>query len=167
MRKLNRRALLGGASLAAFTASLPKTAWAGNPWAPTELGVELMRRLWGFAEATYVRVRTVDAEWSPEYDEAKVAAADEAENETEALIEEMVEAILKRPVTAPAHLTDLAIAEQVYDDPHSDSDRCREVTTALVTAILRLSGVPQNVSSMDAVYKRVARAHEAAEGHVA
>jgi hypothetical protein len=167
MRKLNRRALLSSASLAAFAASIPKTAWAGNPWAPTELGVELMRRLWGFAEATYVRVRTVDAEWSADYDEEKVAAADAAESETEALIEEMVEAILKRPVTEPAHLTDLAIAEQVYDDPHSDSDRCREVTTALVTAILRLSGVPQNASSMDAVYKRVARAHGDTEGDVA
>src|ERR1700686_4198990 len=160
MHKLNRRALLGGASLAAFAASLPQAAWAGNPWAPTELGVELMRRLWGFAEAPHVRVNLCDASWAPEYDAEKVAAADEAENATEALIEEMVQAILKRPVTEPAHLTDLAIAEQVYDDPHSDSDRCREVTTALVKAILRFSGVPQNVSSMDAVYKQVARAHK-------
>ena len=64
MRKLNRRALLSTASLAAFAASLPQKAWAGNPWAPTELGIELMRRRWAFAEATYVRVRMVDAEWS-------------------------------------------------------------------------------------------------------
>jgi hypothetical protein len=56
-----------------------------------------MRRRWAFAEATYVRVHLIDAEWHPEYDAEKVAAADEAEDATEALINKTVDAIFKRP----------------------------------------------------------------------
>lgn len=160
MRKLDRRSLLSKASLAAFAASLPKTAWADNPWAPTKLGVELMKRLWAFAEATYVRVNMVDAEWAPEYDAEKVAAADEAEDEADALLDETVDAILARPVTEPAHLTDLALAHEAKDDGHAEP-----ATKALIEAILRFAGLPQSASTMDGVYKQVARARETAEAH--
>jgi hypothetical protein len=132
-----------------------------------ELGVELMRRRWAFAEAVYVRVRTVDAKRAPEYDAEKVAAADKAENETEALIDEIAEAILERPVTELSHLTDLALVEALDDIHRDEYSRKDKATTRLGDAILRLAGIPQSTSSMDAVYKQVARAHKTIEGHVA
>lgn len=155
MSKINRRTLLSSASLAAFAASLPKTEWSGNPWAPTKLGVELMRRLWAFAEATYIRVNMVDASWHPDYDEAKITAAEEAEDETDALLDKMVDAILARPVTELAHLTDLALAHEAKDDGYAEL-----ATKALIEAILRFAGLPQSASTMDGVYEQVQRAHE-------
>ena len=164
MRKLNRRALLGGASLAAFTASLPQAAWAGNPWAPTELGVRADASALGLRRGDLRRVRTVDAEWAPETTRRRSRPPKGRERDRGSHRRDGG-GHPKRPVTEPAHLTDLAIAEQVYDDPNSNSDRCHEVTSGIGQGHLALLRNPQSVSSMDAVYKQVERAHETAEGH--
>jgi hypothetical protein len=86
---------------------------------------------------------------------------------TEALINEIVDTIFKRPVTELSHLTDLALVEELDDIHRDEFDRSDKATTLLSRAILRLAGIPQSTSSTDAVYKQVARAHKTTEGHVA
>jgi hypothetical protein len=129
-----------------------------------------MRRLPAWAEATHVRVRVCDVRGYPEYDAEKLAVADEAEDATSALIQEVGQAILDRPVTELAHLTDLAIVTRAFGDEDEDWGSYGgpfdilegRAAGALIAAVLKLGGVPESMASSHEVYRQVERTHAAA-----
>lgn len=145
----SRRAAMvgGGAALAAVaSAALDGAAAAAtdsNPWAPTELGKAVLQAAPEYWHATIARCYVCDGLSWPEYDPELVAEADDLENSTRDAMQEAIDAIVERPITEPAHLTDLAIAfcAWEFEDTLNGAEQCEPIVAALISGILEKSGV--------------------------
>jgi hypothetical protein len=151
------------AALASTAAAAGAPAAEVNPWAPTELGLDIIR----FMSQTYGAVlyedcHVVDAEWAPDFDAAKLADVRRASRETDARRDRLCAAITERPVTLPAHLTDLAIAfcaREIEDDLLQLEDGSAPVDLIIAT-ILTMAGVEIPRPWGQALYEQI----EAAKG---
>jgi hypothetical protein len=131
-----------------------------NPWAPTELGCELLDLLPTYAAAMFVDCNTIDAKSDPEYDAKRSAAAVRAVDQATRAIDRVARAIISRPATEHAHLTDLAIVQQFNAARQGSEyvDRETHAANAMSKAILALGGVKASAYSVAALYKAAERA---------
>jgi hypothetical protein len=193
-----RRAALSACLAAALPFSLQASAQpAGRQpvLRPTELGLELIRRLPAYAEATSARVGMMDLEhvrapggrWqkNPEYDAAAVEAADELVDDTHDAVIEVVEKIYERLAKAPLdHLVDWAIVVNSCIDDERDvarmnasdpddvgdlgMDSAVALTDTLCLALLNLAGVSPTACAVEplcAAIKQRRKAGERPEPH--
>lgn len=162
MSKVSRRNAL--IAMGAAAAALPVQAGIGkegNVWAPTELGRNLMALLPAYVEAIYDDCNTCDVKWAPEYDRQRVEAVDRAYRAAFKNLEAAVEAIIDRPVTELAHLTDLAMVWAVWEERHEGDENKLQAAQALMHAILKLGGISPSECGIDdryAAYKSVREA---------
>lgn len=152
--KVSRRAAVVG--MAAGLTAAPAIGTAAveqNAWAPTELGLKLMGTVSGYVEAIYDDCNTCDAEWAPEYDAQKVAAVDKVYRSAFSALESAAEEIISRPVTEPAHLTDLAMIWTVWEEHHEGDENELQAVRSLVRAILKFGGISPGACQIGARYE--------------
>ena len=111
-----------------------------------------MSQVPAYVEATYTDCNTVDVKGSPEYDPEKVAAAKEAYTKAFRRLEEAASAILDRPVSEPAHITDLALICTVWDDGEGDANEDL-AARALMLAVLSLGGLSSRDCNIHLMYE--------------
>jgi hypothetical protein len=146
IRAINWRSLLGrGAVISASVANAPTVAsLSQTPIRPTELGLELLRRLPPYA-ATIVDIPELNCS---QEGKTKTAARIKAFER----VAEIAQAIVARPTTEVAHLIDLAIvARWEYDSnyPTSHGAECR-----MVEYFLKLGGIAEAECDMEVITAR-------------